>query len=357
MREAMVSHRDAPAAYPPAAITSIAARGPLGLSSLQVAMCVRARKAEPRSTQFVDKRGRFVGMCTTPGLRSDLHGYERLIALAAPALRAAAPKEPGASPLPLVLAVPEPGRPDDDPRLDHAILLAVAQASGVALDVGRSRTIRAGHAGAAFALAAALEELGRGAAAVLVGGVDSYYHPEVIAWLDEECRLHALDAENGFVPSEGAAFLLLERWAQGKAPRTPGSTPIARLERVEIGREESVLSHAPNSALTMTRIIARIASSVPGGQIRWTLSDVNGERHRGREWDLVSLRGSLAEGVVQDRMVDDLGDMGAAIGPMLGVIACELFRTGGAPGASVCVALHAEGAERGAFLLSREGNP
>jgi len=340
------------------AVVSVAARGPLGLSSLQVAMCARARKAEPRSTHFVDKRGRFVGACTTPGLPDALVGYDRLIALAAPALRAAA-KEPALAPLPLVLALPERGRPDDDARCEHAIVPALGAASGVVLDEARSRTIRAGHAGVAIALAAALDELARGARAVLVGGVDSYVHPEVLSWLDHECRLHALDAENGFIPSEGAAFLRLERRAAAPAEVADARAQraLARLVRVEIGREESVISGAPNTALAMTRILARLAAAAPGAAISWALTDVNGERHRVREWDLVSMRGSLAEGAIHDRLVDDLGDMGAASGAMLGAVVCELFQSGGAPSAMACVALHAEGPERGAFLLAAEGGP
>jgi 3-oxoacyl-[acyl-carrier-protein] synthase I len=327
-----------------AAVTGTGARCPLGLSSLQATMCTRARKAEPRSTAFRDKRGRFIGASTTPGLLRDCHGPDRLLALASPALREAAGAPPARA-WPLFLALPEPGRPDDDSQLDGAIVQALSRESGVALDERLSRTIRAGHAGFAFALAEAVSLLSHGADDVLVGGADSYYHPDVLASLDRECRLHALGAEDGFVPSEGAAFLRLSR-------RAPGGAELARLVHVETGREETVLSGQPNTASTMTRLLARAAAASSGGKLGWVLPDVNGERHRVREWALATRRGSLADGCVEERLASELGDMGAALGATLAVLACELFRASGAPRGEACIALHAEGAERAVFLLA-----
>lgn len=332
---------------PLAAVTGSGARCPLGLSALQATMCTRARKAEPRSTAFRDKRGRFIGASTTPGLAADFHGPERLLALASPALREAASGAPLTRALPLFLALPEPGRPDDESQLDGAIVQALSRQSGVALDERRSRTIRAGHAGFGLALAEAVSLLSHGADDVLVGGADSYYHPEVLAFLDRECRLHALGAEDGFVPSEGAAFLRLSR-------RAPAGSELARLVHVEAGREETVLSGQPNVAATMTKLLARAAAASPAGKLGWVLPDVNGERHRVREWVLATRRGSLADGCVEERLAAELGDMGAALGATLAVIACELFRAAGAPHGEACIALHAEGAERAVFLLASE---
>lgn len=350
----------------PAFVTGVGVRCALGLSALHTAMLVRARRGEPRSTRFFDKRQRFIGACTTPGLRENLHGVDRLLGLAAPALRAAVPGDAPSATWPLFLAVPERGRPDDDARLDGAFVPALAEASGVALDEKRSRTFRAGHAGTALALAAALDEIARGAPAVVVGGVDSYYHPEVLAWLDEECRLHALDAENGFVPGEGAGFLVLAPRLAPKPAQRPSHEPRAKdaprdagspalLRRVEVGREESVLGDAPNTGRAMTRIVQDLALSAPGGKLAWALTDVNGERHRMREWELAAGRGAFTDSAIHQRAVDDLGDLGAASGGVLGALACELFRTGAAPASAACIALSSDGPERGAFLLSFEG--
>lgn len=356
------------AAAQPVFLTGVGLRCALGLSALQAAMLVRARMGEPRATRFKDKRGRHVGLHAAAGLPADLQGCDRMIALGAPALRAAVEEGAASSGWPMFLAVPEKGRPDDDARLDGGMVAALSEASGVPLDTARSRIFRAGHAGGAFAVAAAVEELSKGAQAVIVGGVDSYHHPEVLAWLDEECRLHAMDAENGFVPGEAGAFLVLTSKLAAVAGRAKeargsgadvghasrGGAPVL-LRRAVVGQEETVLADEANIGAAMTGLLRELAAAAPGERLAWSLTDVNGERHRVREWALASGRGVFAEEAVHDRPAEDLGDLGAASGAALAALACALFRVGGAPKSTACVAVASEGAERGAFLLSFEG--
>jgi len=349
-----------------ALINATGARCPIGLSALQIAMCARAKKAEPRSTRLRDKRDREIGACLTPGLPEDLYGYDRLLALAAPALREAAlGADFGGRPLPMALALPEAGRPDDHARLNREILADLGAGSGVGIEMDRSIVVRAGHAAGALALEAAVGMLSAGAQWVIWGGVDSYFHPDTLRWLDEECRLHALDAENGFVPSEGAAFLILSRpglrlsGGQGNTSGSSGTTnklPGAAVRFAQGAREETVVSGEPNVARAMTQLFRRAAESTREGVIRWALNDINGERHRVREWTLATARGSFGDRFVEGRLVEDLGDMGAAIGPMLGSIACSLWRAGCAPASSAAVALHSEGVERGVFVLEEAGS-
>lgn len=320
-------------------IASVGARAAIGLSALQVALSARAGLTAPQETHFLDKRGWPVGMCRVGGLSRELHGYDRMLALAAPALREARPAGLREA-LPLFLALPEPGRPDDDPRLGGDFVVELAARSGAPVDLGRSRVVRAGHAGGAYALDAALAALHEpgGPRAALVGGVDSYHHPGVVRWLDEAYRLHAPDVENGFILGEGAAFALVVR------EPTASSRTVVR--RVVTAREETVDVGAPNTAQAMTSLLHRL-----GGRLSWVLTDVNGERHRVREWSFAAMRGVLAEGAVESRFAGALGDLGAATGPVLIVIACTFFELGCAPATSAAVALHADGAERGAILL------
>jgi 3-oxoacyl-[acyl-carrier-protein] synthase-1 len=328
-------------------VLSVGARSSLGLSALQTAMCVRAKKSEPRSSEFLDKRGHSIGVCVTGGLPAALFGYERLVALAAPALiEAAAGRGSDAAPIPVALALPEPGRPDDDARFGRKIFEDLAAATGLPIDAARSVAVRAGNAGGALAIEAAASMLAAGAPAALVGGVDSYYHPDVLRWLDEECRLHSIEAENGFVPGEAAAFLLLSRPA---APR--GARPLASLQHVMTDREETAASDEPNIARAMTQIVKSVADRIKEKPIPWVLTDINGERHRVREWTRVEARGSIGKATAHDRFAEDLGDIGAAFGPVLAAIACIYWQSGCAPARSAVVALHAEGAPRGAFLL------
>lgn len=337
-------------------ILGVGARGPLGLNALQVTMGARAGKIEPRRTRFTDKHGSSMGAVRARFLPDDLHGYDRLVALAVPALVEAARGLALASiapPYPLFLALPEPGRPDDDARFGPEMIAELARRSGLPLDLERSLVIRSGHAGGGMALSLAALRIAEGGrpTAYLVGGVDSYYHQGVLKWLDVECRLHSGTAGNGIIPSEGAAFAVL-------APSTAegsGSVgrALARLSSAVAAREDTVGTTSPNLAAAMTRAVRDAATLAGGRPIGWLLTDVNGERHRISELSKVQIRSKdlFTESYLHEALAEELGDVGAASGALLLAAACVHFRAGSAPADRVLVALHAEGQERAAFVL------
>lgn len=341
----------------PVVVGGASARTPLGLSARQTALCARAKKGEPRSGRYRNHHGYPIGTSTTPGVPERLEGIARLAALAAPALRALArgsaftQEERRGAPVPLILAVPESGRPDDDPLLGGGILAQIAAAAELPIDGTRSQTIRAGHAGFALALSAAVDLLSARPGVVIVGAVDSYHHEGLLAWLDGERRIHGVGVENGFVPGEGAAFLTLRR--EGPAALAPrdGAARV-RLASVETHVETSLETGAPNTALALTQLLAALAPLCPGGKIPWILTDVNGERHRVREHTFAAMRGSLAADYVHSTYSNELGDIGAASGAVLAAIAHELLLCGGAPARTACVTVASDGSARGAFLLS-----
>lgn len=319
-------------------IVSLGARCPLGLNSLQIAMCVRAKKHEPRSSSFVDKQNQPIGVCLTGGLPKNLVGFERMLGLAGPALSEATEGLTLETSAPLVLALPEAGRPDDAPRFGERFLEALALRSGIAVDHASSRIVRSGHAGVAYALEAAAALLTDGAEAVIVGGVDSYYHPGVLASLDDAYRLHALGVEDGFTPSEGAAFFVLERGAKRS---------LGRVKRVATAKEHGPNDETPNIGAAMTDLVGRLTGG--GEPFAWVMTDNNGERHRAREWAMVSVRGGIANDAEHHRLVAELGDVGAASGALFLAVACRHWAVGCAPSPRLLVALHSEAGERGAF--------
>jgi 3-oxoacyl-[acyl-carrier-protein] synthase-1 len=328
-------------------VTGIGARTPAGLTALQLAMATRAGAITPAPTPFVDRRGRPVGLAMVGGLPTTLQGYERMVELCAPALREAAValEHRGA---PLVVAVPEAGRPDDDPRLDGSLPSALARRCELPIDLDRSVTVRAGHAGVALAARHAAELLARGTPEVIVGGVDSFVHEDVLRWLDEGYRLHATGVENGLVPSEGAAFFVLRH----DGPRgAQGPEPLGRLTHATAGVEPSVGAGEPNLASAATTLGRAIVEAT--GRCPWVVCDVNGERHRVREWQMLALRELWADDVVELRLPERLGDVGAASGAVAAVVAAALWRAGAAPAASCTVVLSSEGAERGVLRLEQ----
>ncbi|MBI4955254.1 MAG: hypothetical protein HY908_24740 [Myxococcales bacterium] len=333
-------------------IVRVGAACPLGLTSLETAMCVRASKLEPRPTAFIDKRGRTVGASHARWLAAELAGFDRLVALGARALGEAAGDL--TEPAPLVLALPEAPRPDDEGRFGPELVAALASASGARLDLERSAVVRAGSAGLAVALASATALLASGAPAVLVGGLDSYLHPDVIRGLDEECRLHAEGTDDGIVPSEGAGFALLAPApSSGRVARVAHAGAIATLAHVATATEPPAGADEADLAVGMTRALHEaLGTRAHRGPVGWILSDVNGEHHRVREWSTAEIRcGELLASARHDRLTGELGDVGAAAGALLLAIACTYLRVGCAPARSALVVLSSEGPARGVFVV------
>ncbi len=211
----------------------------LGRSPAQTALLLRAGHTELRPTPF-GRPGRVLRMCHLRELPTDLHGFDRLLCLAAAALRQALPEPQAggesAEPIPLLLALPPVGRADDDEVAAARFAENLRGHTGLCLDVKRSRTIQAGHASGARLLAHGQELLASGdVPAVIVGGADGYFHPKLLRQLDDDERIVGGGTTDGFLPGEGAAFVLLQRSSQSAE-----STPLGHLGDVavaEIPRE------------------------------------------------------------------------------------------------------------------------
>ena len=180
----------------------------------------------------------------------------------------------------------------------------------------------------------------------------------VLFALDDECRLHSPEAEDGIVPGEAAAFVALAL-PEGQGDRRERRLPPALGLLLAAGSalDETVGTDEPKLSLAMTRLVRSVAGAAGEPPIPWVLSDVNGERHRLREWTMVANRGSLRPGATHSRLIDDLSDLGAALGPVLLAIAAHAFRSGHAPAHSAAITLQSEGPERGAFLLEEAEAP
>lgn len=337
------------------AVVGLGARVATGLDALTTAMSIRARKSFVRETRFVDSAGEPIALATLASVSEELVGRDRFVALAAPALTEAlgswrARRSP--APLSLLLAAPS----DVDP-LDvrgDKLLAALAEASGVAIDPARSRVLPHGRAAGAIALEQAVARLSRGEdEAIVVGGVDSYFDPDRLEALDRVRRLHAPSTENGFIPGEGAAFVVLTpRRLSGTAGSFGGLVSVAtEREPRPFGSEEP--SHALGMSLAMKKVLAPVRST----RIGWALTDVVGERHRVDEWLFVSgrVQSSLSPDFQHDTPLMITGDVGAASATLLVALACVGWNVGAAPHELALVAVHSDDAERGALLLTSEG--
>ena len=114
------------------------------------------------------------------------------------------------------VASAEEARPGFDDRVDH-LMRSVAQTLDLEKPMQRASTFRLGHAGVFHALLQAVNDIGEGRVKrAIVGGVDTYLDELTLKWLDDTDRLKTDERTKGFIPGEGAAFLVVERMSSAR---------------------------------------------------------------------------------------------------------------------------------------------
>jgi 3-oxoacyl-[acyl-carrier-protein] synthase-1 len=341
-------------------IVGVGARTHAGLNALQATLAVRAGKILPRPCHMRDRKGDEIGFCQAP-IDERVKGLMRFVALAAPPLIHAtrdwvARERARAGPpqaLPAVIALPYAKRAGFDPRLRAELFPWLQQRTDVTLDPKLSRLVFEDRGGGVRAFQAAVELIeSRQAEVVLVGGVDTFFDPRVLEELDEARRLHALEAENGVIPGEGAAMLLL---AHRGAARD--LSPLASLGGVAVESEPNPWdSGRPCLAVGMSAALRRAAGDEHRSRrVPWVLTDVGNERHRVDEWQTAFTRmfRAFSHEVVHDQPLLLTGEVGAASAALLAAMACVRWTIGTALGDAAMIATHSDGHERGALLLRR----
>lgn len=355
---------------------------PVGLSARQTAASVRTGIGRLEESYVTDRYGEMMVMGLVdagelPALNEDLAEpdeparelsprQERLARLAAPALLEALASHGDAlarMSLPLLLALPE-AHPETRQAVGAEMLEVLATQTERRFDPELSRTYALGRAGGFAALDDALDLLAgagrrldrrQAVPLVVVGGVDSYLDLGLLYALDGEGRLRTGEVADGFVPGEGAAFMLLG--PPGSAARA-GRQAIARI--IGVGRAcepGHIYSSEPNRGDGLAaafRALFERAGGAPNRNVARVYAGLNGESFWAKEWGVAQIRcaGRLRDRLRVQHPADCFGDAGAALGlVMLGLAAMDLAR--GRIDGDCLVWGGADRGERGAALLAR----
>ncbi len=343
-------------------VIGVGVRSAIGLNAMQTVIGLRAEHLRIKETPFVDKNGDTISICKASWLPDTLTGLPRLTALAVPAIleataawrRASEARLGYAPPLPLVMAVPE--RVSFRPSSHHKhqeFLQDFANAAQHCIDPAGTKIVSGGRASGVLAIQKALTLLATGAEAVIVGGVDSYFDADELERLDAQLRVHGLETENGFIPGEAAAFLLL-------APRRRSGSCTRYASILGHAHEEEPRPYGhpePCQSLGMTLALRNAASSVGESRsVGWQITDVVNERHRVDEWEYARARAFqlFTDDVTHEQPLLSCGDVGSASVPLFVSIATLRWATGCGVGDTAMIAVHSDGPERGALLIARE---
>ena len=317
-------------------IVATGARTPLGLDGASSAAAYRAKISAVSEHPFmIDRAGNPMQCAFDSQLDSRLMGTPRFLALAETALleTCIALNEMSSRRrlrFPIYVGLPEhrPGFTAEDMEV---VRRGLANISGLPIDISELIIFSNGHAAALAALAKAVNDIQQGKLELcLVGGIDSYCHPDTMEWLDENRQLAGAISRSGFVPGEGAGFCLL---MNERIREELGFASLARVGAFAISRESKRIKTTDVCLGNgLTAVVQSIVNNLtlPSEKINAVICDINGERYRGEEWGFVCLRLSqyFDDPTAYWSPADCWGDAGAASGPLFAMLACQAAKRG-----------------------------
>ena len=341
-------------------VVAVGARTPLGLRAAPAAAAVRAGISALRRHPFlVDRAGDLMPAALDSSLDPRALSSGRLSELLESAIREACALLGGTvgtlpRALPLCVGLPEL-RPGFGERDVAAVRAGLGRIDDLPVAFSNVDMFVRGHAAGILALARAVEIIRHEMAPMcLVAGVDSYFQPDTLEWLDANRQIVGSISRSAFVPGEGAGCCLL---MSERASDRYGIKPLLRVVEVGVGYEAKLIKTSDmclGEGLTATVGQAVQGLHLPDQRINQIICDINGERYRGEEWGFVCLRlGRCFDNpAAYLSPADCWGDMGAASGPLFVMLACEARTRGYAKGPRTLAWAGSESGCRAAALLA-----
>ncbi len=328
----------------------------VGLDAASSLAAIRARLDGFTETRFLGPAGGWLVGAPVPLPRNWI-GVRRMAHLAAGAVADVLSQVPGAEgDLALILCLAEetrPGRPVADAA---ALGRALSEILGLPTRI-RIHVIAHGRPSGFAALARARRILTEEAVGnVLILGLDSYLTGPAIAHYLAANRLLTPDNSNGFIPGEAAAAVLL-----GKAPG-----PLC-LTGLGLARESAFLyngldedgAHLPlrGDGMTAAYAAAMAEARVDLAHVEYRIGDLIGEQYFFRQSALASLRLERGRSPFQDFWSpgESLGNIGAAVVPVMIAMALAAVQKGYTPGNPVLIEASGDEGACGAAVFHQPG--
>lgn len=332
-------------------IVSVGMVTAVGLDAPSACAAMRARLDGFQETRFLGPRGGWLVGAPVPLPRKWI-GERRMAHLAAGAMLEALERAPEArGQTALVLCVGEQGRPGHPIRDPNSLLRRI---SGIAeTEFPRSHVVAHGRPSGHVALDLAQRILGSGESPyVLIVGIDSYLTSETIRHYISENRILAPQSPNGFIPGEAAAAVLLSRQAN-RSLRLTG-VGLARERAAIYNREDAPLR---GDGMTAAYRAALDQTGIDLGRVGYRIADLIGEQYWFKQSALASLRLTRARDGFQDLWSpgESLGNVGAAVVPMMIGMAWMAARKGYDKGNPVLIEASSDAGACGAAIFAATG--
>jgi 3-oxoacyl-[acyl-carrier-protein] synthase I len=252
----------------------------------------------------------------------------RMLQLAAPVLNALAP---AAGPTPVIALIGLPHLPTAETPWLQGFLKNLAGLSGTAFDPAGSRLVIAGRAAALVSIEIALTKLEEDpSATILVGGIDTFLDLRLLSELDAERRILGPRVMDGFIPGEGAAFLILKSAAS--VSEVVDGPPVLIHGAASVLDPGHRYGSEPARGEGLAHALDKLRGSLdaPLPPVATTFAGFNGESFEGKIWGVARLRHAdlFAPDMMMQHPADCIGDTGAAAGAILTAVAATALAQG-----------------------------
>jgi 3-oxoacyl-[acyl-carrier-protein] synthase-1 len=249
--------------------------------------------------------------------------FDRVIKMAIKALKEALTPLDIKSPIPLVLAFPEP-MPEYQNTYPESLKLNLLAQKDLPFKKDLLYSFYTGRSGGIEAIAMALrymQDLGH--EYVVVGASDSYVQCPRLIELKERQRLLCPTNSDGFAPGEAASFLVLTR---NRAKAMVSNRKVIGLYGPGIAQEQGhIYSEEPYRGEGLDQAINQAMRQSGQSQFNVIYSSMNGERYWAKEFGVAMIRSLKGQGdeLKIEHPADCYGDIGTATGPILMGLAAE----------------------------------
>jgi 3-oxoacyl-[acyl-carrier-protein] synthase-1 len=302
----------------------------------------------------MDKNGEWITGSYVP-LEQPWRGRAKLVHLVVPAIRECLSAVDGipTEKIPLFLCIAEKDRPGRLSGLDDLLLDEVQEELNLQFHK-KSAIIPQGRVAGVIAIQEATTLLYHERLLYcIVAGVDTFLTAGILAAMEEKERILTGTNSDGFIPGEAGAAILL-------CPGNQKSNGQMEIKGIGFGKEEAHMdSGEPLRAEGLVQAIngACETSGMSAANLDYRITDANGEQYGFKEAALALTR-TLKERKEEFDIwhpVECIGEVGAAIVPVILGVALAAAKKGYAPGNGVLCHFGNDDGQRAAMFLNYPG--
>ncbi|MBN1508260.1 MAG: hypothetical protein JW955_15540 [Sedimentisphaerales bacterium] len=320
----------------------------VGFSAPASCAAIRVGIAGFQETRFMFDGDWLIG-CEVP-FEQGWRGREKLLQMVVPAIQECLTLM-GNTPVeqaPLLLCVAEPERPGRFAGLDDSFLRDVQSRLGRTFHTD-SAILSRGRIGPVEAIARANVLISAGRPYCIVAAVDTLLTASTLTYYHEKGRLLTSENSNGFIPGEAGAAVLLARANEELLPQLCCLGLGTGFEKATIEAEEPLRADGMTQAIKA----ALADSGCTYSDLHYRITDINGEQYGFKEAALALARTLHERKEVFEiwHPADCIGEVGAAMVPVVLGVALAAAQKEYAPGPGVLCHFAADSSDRAAFVL------